>query len=160
MPVSAIIEEKIICMHGGLSPDLIDIQQINSITRPTDVPDNGMLCDLLWADPDSNIKGWDESERGVSYVFGAEVVTNFLKRNDLDLIVRAHQVVEDGYEFFNKRKLVTIFSAPNYCGEFNNSGAMMNIDESLNCSFQVLRPSEKIGSFKNGRPKTPIKRGG
>lgn len=84
-------------MHGGLSPDLVDVQQINSIARPTDVPDNGLLCDLLWADPESTVKGWDESERGVSYVFGGDVVTTFLKRNDLDLIVRAHQVVEDGY---------------------------------------------------------------
>lgn len=59
---------------------------------------------------------WGESERGVSYVFGPDVVTNFLKKNELDLICRAHQVVEDGYEFFNKKQLVTIFSAPNYCG--------------------------------------------
>lgn len=87
-------------------------------------------------------------------------MTNFLKKNQLDLICRAHQVVEDGYEFFNKRQLVTVFSAPNYCGEFNNSGAMMNIEDDLNCSFQVLRPQEKGGAFKNGRPKTPIKRGG
>lgn len=68
--------------------------------------------------------------------------------------------MEDGYEFFNKRQLVTIFSAPNYCNEFNNSGAMMNINENLECCFQVLRPVEKIGAFKGGRPKTPIKRGG
>ncbi len=128
MPVSALVEDKIICMHGGLSPELIEISQINSISRPVDVPDVGLLCDLLWADPESSIKGWNESERGVSYVFGADVVTNFLKKNDLDLICRAHQVVEDGYEFFNKKQLVTIFSAPNYCGEFNNSGALMNIE--------------------------------
>lgn len=55
----------------------------------------------------------------------------------MDLICRAHQVVEDGYEFFSKRQLVTLFSAPNYCGEFDNAGAMMSVDESLLCSFQV-----------------------
>jgi serine/threonine-protein phosphatase PP1 catalytic subunit len=141
MPVAALVEDKILCMHGGLSPDLTCTEQINSIIRPTDVPDIGLLCDLLWADPDTNVKGWGESERGVSFVFGGDVVTNFLKKNDLDLICRAHQVVEDGYEFFNKRQLVTIFSAPNYCGEFNNSGAMMNVDENLGCWFQVLRPN-------------------
>lgn len=55
----------------------------------------------------------------------------------MDLICRAHQVVEDGYEFFAKRQLVTLFSAPNYCGEFDNAGAMMSVDETLLCSFQV-----------------------
>jgi serine/threonine-protein phosphatase PP1 catalytic subunit len=63
----------------------------------------------------------------VSYVFGSDIISSFLRKNELDLICRAHQVVEDGYEFFAKKQLVTIFSAPNYCGEFNNSGAMMRI---------------------------------
>ena len=103
-------------MHGGLSPDLTNIYQINDILRPTDVPDTGILCDLLWADPDSGVKMWGESERGVSYIFGGEVVSTFLKKNGLDLVCRAHQVVEDGYEFFGKKQLVTVFSAPNYCG--------------------------------------------
>jgi len=67
-------------------------------------------------------------------------VEAFLKRHEFDLIVRAHQVVEDGYEFFAKRQLVTVFSAPNYCGEFDNAGAMMSVDETLMCSFQILRP--------------------
>lgn len=58
LPVAALIEEKIICMHGGLSPDLVNIKQINEILRPTDVPDTGLLCDLLWADPDTSVKMW------------------------------------------------------------------------------------------------------
>jgi len=57
-------------MHGGLSPELISIDQINGIVRPTDIPDTGLLCDLLWSDPDPSVKMWGESERGVSYVFG------------------------------------------------------------------------------------------
>lgn len=61
MPVAALVEDKILCMHGGLSPDLITPSQINGIIRPTDVPDTGLLCDLLWADPDSSVKGWGES---------------------------------------------------------------------------------------------------
>ena len=61
-----------------------------------------------------------------------------------DLICRAHQVVEDGYEFFAKRQLVTLFSAPNYCGEFDNAGGMMSVDETLMCSFQILKPSGKL----------------
>lgn len=140
LPVSALIDEKIICMHGGLSPELQSFDQIRKIARPTDVPDCGLICDLLWADPDKDFVGWAENDRGVSYVFGTDVVGNFLKKHNLDLVCRAHQVVEDGYEFFCKRSLVTLFSAPNYCGEFDNCGAMMTLDETLMCKFIILKP--------------------
>ena len=76
----------------GLSPDLNDFDQIRSITRPTDVPDTGLLCDLLWSDPDKDMQGWGENDRGVSFTFGSDIVTKFLNRHDLDLICRAHQV--------------------------------------------------------------------
>ena len=85
----------------------------------------------------SVFQGWGENDRGVSFTFGPDVVSKFLNRHDMDLICRAHQVVEDGYEFFAKRQLVTLFSAPNYCGEFDNAGGMMSVDETLMCSFQV-----------------------
>ena len=101
------------------------------------IPVFGLLCVLLWSDPDKDITGWSDNDRGVSFTFGPDVVSRFLQKHDMDLICRAHQVVEDGYEFFSKRQLVTLFSAPNYCGEFDNAGAMMSVDESLLCSFQV-----------------------
>lgn len=142
LPLGAVIEDKILCIHGGLSPDLKALEQIRRIIRPTDIPDTGLLCDLLWADPDPEVQGWQENDRGVSFTFGADVVENFLKKHEFDLIVRAHQVVEDGYEFFAKRQLVTVFSAPNYCGEFDNAGAMMSVDDTLMCSFQILRPAQ------------------
>jgi len=141
LPCCAIIDDKIICMHGGLSPELTTMNQIANINRPCDVPDAGLLCDILWSDPDSGVEGWAQNDRGVSFTFGKDVVESFLRRHDLDLIVRAHQVVEDGYEFFAKRELVTVFSAPNYCGEFDNAGAMMTVDDTLMCSFQILKPA-------------------
>lgn len=76
----------------GLSPDLQSMEQIRRIMRPTDVPDQGLLCDLLWSDPDKDVQGWGENDRGVSFTFGAEVVAKFLHKHDLDLICRAHQV--------------------------------------------------------------------
>ena len=131
LPVAAILDDKIICMHGGLGPDLDKISRIKNIIRPTDVPERGLLCDLLWSDPDESSNGFGSNERGVSVVFNGKMVQTFLKNNDLDLICRAHQVVEEGYEFFADRKLVTVFSAPNYCGEFDNAGAMMSVDDIL-----------------------------
>mmetsp|Transcript_8838 Transcript_8838/g.13114 ORF Transcript_8838/g.13114 Transcript_8838/m.13114 type:complete len:306 (+) Transcript_8838:27-944(+) len=147
MPIAAIVDEKIFCMHGGLSPELHTMDQIRKVIRPTDVPDAGLLCDLLWSDPDPDVKGWDVNERGVSYVFGSDIVERFLKKHELELICRAHQVVEAGYKFFAQRQLVTIFSAPNYCNEFDNAGAMMSVDETLMCSFQILRPSLKKNRY-------------
>lgn len=73
LPVAAIVDEKIFCCHGGLSPDLHSMEQIRRIMRPTDVPDQGLLCDLLWSDPDKDTTGWGENDRGVSFTFGAEV---------------------------------------------------------------------------------------
>ena len=142
LPVAALIDEKILCMHGGLSPELKNLQNIENISRPTEIPDTGLLCDLLWSDPEKDILDYDENDRGVSVVFGEKVVEDFNKKNDLDLIIRAHQVVDEGYEFFANRQLITIFSAPNYCGEFDNSAGIMIIDESLTCSLKVLRPVE------------------
>ena len=144
LPVAALIDDKILCMHGGLSPDLKSIENIKDISRPTEIPDNGLLCDLLWSDPDKEAVEYDENDRGVSVIFGEKVVTDFNKKNDLDLIIRAHQVVDDGYEFFANRQLITIFSAPNYCGEFDNSAGIMIIDDSLTCSLKVLRPVENL----------------
>ncbi|XP_019428718.1 PREDICTED: serine/threonine-protein phosphatase PP1-like [Lupinus angustifolius] len=154
LPVAALIDEKILCMHGGLSPDLVNLDQIRSLRRPTDVPDTGLLCDLLWSDPSKDAQGWEMNDRGVSYTFGADKVSEFLQKHDLDLVCRAHQVVEDGYEFFANRQLVTIFSAPNYCGEFDNAGAMMSVDETLMCSFQILKPAVKRAKLNFGSTTT------
>lgn len=139
LPVAALVGNRILCMHGGLSPRLTAPSDIAQLRRPTDVPDAGMLCDLLWSDPDGNVRGWAGNDRGVSVTFGPDVIVDFLQRNDLDLVCRAHQVVEQGYEFFAQRGLVTLFSAPNYCGEFENDGAVMHVSGDLVCSFRVLK---------------------
>ncbi|CEG82894.1 Putative Serine/threonine-protein phosphatase [Rhizopus microsporus] len=122
------------------------MDQIASLPRPTEVPEYGLLNDLLWSDPSDASPDWSENDRGVSVCFGKKNVNDFLKRFDLDLICRAHMVVEDGYEFFNDRTLVTVFSAPNYCGEFDNYGAIMTISNDLLCSFELLAPEDKLNN--------------
>lgn len=116
LPIAAIVASKIFCVHGGLSPSLSNMDDIRRIERPTGIPDYGLLNDLLWSDPSDTALDWEDNERGVSYCFGKAVIQQFLTQYDFDLICRAHMVVEDGYEFWNERTLVTVFSAPNYCG--------------------------------------------
>ncbi|KAG5468168.1 hypothetical protein LSCM1_02144 [Leishmania martiniquensis] len=140
LPVAALIEEIALCMHGGLSPELRHLRQIEQICRPLVVPDEGLACDLLWSDPEEGSSGWQPSERGVSFTFGEDVVRRMCDSLGIDIVLRAHQVVDDGYSFFAGRRLVTIFSASNYCGEFTNSGAMMLMDENCTCSFQIFKP--------------------
>ncbi|VDM13636.1 unnamed protein product [Wuchereria bancrofti] len=93
--------------------------------------------DLLWADPNSYTDEFKFNDRGISITFGAKMVKRICEKFNLDLICRAHQVVQDGYEFFANRKLVTIFSAPHYCGLFDNAAAVMLVDEQMQCSFKV-----------------------
>ncbi|GEM12746.1 serine/threonine protein phosphatase [Rhodotorula toruloides] len=135
LPIAAVVASKIFCVHGGLSPSLSSMDDIRRISRPTDVPDYGLLNDLLWSDPSDTALDWEDNERGVSYCFGKSVIGAFLARYDFDLICRAHMVVEDGYEFWNDRTLVTIFSAP--CDNF---GACMSVSEDLLCAFELLKP--------------------
>lgn len=154
LPIAAIIAQKIFCVHGGLSPVLNSMDEVRNIRRPTDVPDFGLLNDLLWSDPTDSPNEWEDNERGVSYCFNQIAINKFLAKFQFDLVVRAHMVVEDGYEFFNDRSLVTVFSAPNYCGEFDNWGAVMSVSEELLCSFELLDPLDSIALkslMKKGR---------
>ena len=143
LPIAGSIDDKILMVHGGLSPELKTLDQLQKIMRPTDIPEEGMLCDILWSDPDESAAGWGTNDRGVSVTFNETVLKSFLEKNDLDLLCRAHQVVEEGYEFFGDKKLVTVFSAPNYCGEYDNNGGIMLVDENLRCSFKIIKAKGK-----------------
>jgi len=142
MPLSAVIDKSILCMHGGISPKLTRVMDINTIRRPLNPDENELANDILWSDPTLVTDMWTESDRGVSWMFGKKALNEFMKKNDLDLVCRAHQVVEKGYEFFNERKLVTVFSAPNYQGLFGNMGAILQCDKDLLCNFRTFGSKE------------------
>ena len=150
LPITALVGEKILCMHGGLAYDLKDINQLKLIQRPTEIPDEGLLCDLVWSDPDDSLllDFRTNKERGVSVCFSKSWVEDFTKKNDLDLICRAHQVVEEGYQFFANMKLITIFTAPNYMGEFDNNGGILEVNEDMICSLHILKPSKNLDNKK------------
>ena len=161
LPLAAIIGERIFCVHGGLSQYINDINEIANFKRPLDVPESGAVADLLWADPLNDKLGYNDSERGTSFTFGPDVADQFLEKNDFDLICRAHQVVNDGFEFpfYPKQTVVTVFSAPNYCNEFGNKGAILLIDKELVCSFKFVNPPQDAQQPEQLRPATPAQRG-
>jgi len=137
LTVAALIDGRIICVHGGLSPDIRTIDQIrSSIPRKQEIPHDGPFCDLVWSDPEE-VDGMTPSNRGAGYLFGASVVREFVEVNKLELISRSHQLVQEGYKFFfpPDNLLVTVWSAPNYCYRCGNIAAVMEVDTEHNRKF-------------------------
>lgn len=99
LPISAIIEGKIFCVHGGLSPEIKTLDQICSINRRREIPESGSLCDMMWSDP-QDIEEWETNTRGVGWYFGKNPTEMFLTRNNLVMIARAHQLVAEGYYYW------------------------------------------------------------
>ena len=131
LPIGAIINKKIFCIHGGLSPTIDTIDEIQNIDRKQEVPHDGAMCDLLWSDPDQEQKGFGTSPRGAGFLFGEEVVKTFEEINKIGLIARAHQLVMEGYKMMFDGKLVTIWSAPNYCYRCGNMASILKLDDQL-----------------------------
>lgn len=136
-PIAAVIDDKIFCVHGGLSENIGMIDEINSIDRKCEPPTNGPYCDLLWSDPD-DIIGYAPSPRGAGCLFGGDVVAKFNQQNNIDLICRAHQLMMEGYSLMFDNKLATVWSAPNYCYRSGNVASILEFDEKLNRSFKIF----------------------
>ena len=145
LPISAIVNNKIFCLHGGLSPDIETIDEIRKIDRRRDVPSSGAMCDLLWSDPEERV-GWGVSPRGAGYIFGSDISKKFTQRNNLMMVNRAHQLVMKGYNWSHEKLVCTLFSAPNYCYRCGNQAGIMEVDENMKFNIQQFDPN-------------PIKRG-
>lgn len=135
LALAAIIDNKIFCVHGGLSPSINSLDEIRSIERKQEVPHDGAMCDLMWSDPDES-QGWSVSPRGAGYLFGGDIVEKFNRENKIDLICRAHQLVMEGYKSMFNDTLVTVWSAPNYCYRCGNVAAILELDENLETNFK------------------------
>ncbi|KAK4487640.1 hypothetical protein RD792_005709 [Penstemon davidsonii] len=128
LPLAHVINEKVFVVHGGLfSVDGVKLSDIKAIDRFCEPPEEGLMCEILWSDPQPQL-GRGPSKRGVGLSFGADVTKRFLQDNNLDLVVRSHEVKDEGYEIEHDGKLITVFSAPNYCDQMGNKGAFIRFE--------------------------------
>eukprot|EP00457_Paulinella_chromatophora_P006909 gb/GEZN01006929.1/.p1 GENE.gb/GEZN01006929.1/~~gb/GEZN01006929.1/.p1 ORF type:complete len:480 (-),score=69.69 gb/GEZN01006929.1/:119-1558(-) len=135
LPLGAVIGSSILVVHGGLfSEDGVKLSDIRKIDRFRQPPDSGLMCEMLWSDPQPET-GRAPSKRGVGLSFGPDVSERFLKDNGLKMLIRSHEVKEEGYEVMHDGRVVTVFSAPNYCDSMGNKGAFVRLDGDLNPSY-------------------------
>ena len=143
LPLAALVEGKIFCVHGGLSPYISTVDQIRLINRKMEIPREGVFCDLMWSDPD-DIETWIISCRGAGWIYGWKVVDEFTHINGLELICRAHQLVMEGFKYwFEKKNLCTVWSAPNYCYRCGNKASILKISQDLSRTIDYFDFSAK-----------------
>jgi len=168
LPLAAVIEDSIFVCHGGLGASITKISQIENLKRPLVIgqlqegtPDYNVVMDLLWSDPtskDTILGVHPNTDRGTGLTkFGPDRVREFCRQNNLALMIRAHECVEAGYEFFAEGRLITVFSATNYCGQHDNAGAMLIIDRELNVQPRVITGRRHTWPVTQYRPPSPMR---
>ena len=130
LPLAALVGGKILAVHGGLSPKIKTIDDIQQLDRFREIPHEGPICDLMWSDPNPQ-PGFQPSCREAGYQFGPDITTNWNKQNGLELTARGHQLVMSGFEYGHNNQIVTIFSAPDYCRRCGNSAGILELDENM-----------------------------
>ena len=141
--LAAVIENKVFCVHGGLSPHINLIDDIRKIDRKQEISKDSLMYGILWSDPDNNFRTISYHPYGPGYVFGEEAVDKFNRENNIELIARAHQLIQEGYQFLFNDKLVTVWSAPNYCDRVGNLASIMEFDEHMNRGFKIFKSSSE-----------------
>ncbi|XP_051124846.1 serine/threonine-protein phosphatase PP-X isozyme 2 isoform X3 [Andrographis paniculata] len=180
LSISALVENKIFCVHGGLSPTITTLDQVYkilgmrifvlcfglkmigsssnfqiwAIDRRQDVPHEGSMSDLLWSDPD-DVAEWGVSPRGAGFVFGSSAVASFNHTNNISLICRAHQLVMEGYKWMFNKQLVTIWSAPNYCYRCGNVASVLELNENLETKFHFFTAAPQDSRVTSAKKQLP-----
>ncbi|KIW82230.1 serine/threonine-protein phosphatase [Fonsecaea pedrosoi CBS 271.37] len=138
MTLGAIVDGKVLCVHGGLSPEIRTLDQVRVVARAQEIPHEGAFCDLVWSDPE-DVETWAVSPRGAGWLFGDRVSQEFCHVNGLNLIARAHQLVNEGYKYhFKSQDVVTVWSAPNYCYRCGNLASVCDIGEDMKPTFKLF----------------------
>jgi len=154
LTLSALVGDRVLCLHGGLSPSINTFDQIRTIERRQEVPHDGAMCDLMWSDPE-DIDGWGLSPRGAGYLFGAEVVQQFNSTNNIDLIARSHQLVMEGYKSLFNDQIVTVWSAPNYCYRCGNVASILELDEYQNKNYKIFEAAPQATRVSGPKKQLP-----
>lgn len=146
LPIAALIDKQIFCVHGGLSPAIETVKEIAEIKRFQEIPHEGPLADIMWSDPDAENLGFTLSARGAGYIFGEDVFERFLHLNDVTHFIRAHQLCMEGYEIIFQKRFMTVWSAPNYLYRLGNMASILEIDDNRNLHFNVYSdsPANKV----------------
>jgi len=135
LPLAAVIDRKVIVLHGGLfQRGGVTLEDIAKIQRVREPPEDGLMSDILWSDPQP-FPGRGPSKRGVGQSFGPDITADFLDANGLQLLIRSHEVMEEGYQVIHNGRLITVFSAPNYCDAMGNKGAVVRLDRDCKPAF-------------------------
>jgi diadenosine tetraphosphatase ApaH/serine/threonine PP2A family protein phosphatase len=126
LPLTAVIGKRVFCTHGGLSKGIDLLDQIDLLMRRVELPSEGPLCDICWSDPD-DVQDWSINQRGAGWLFGAGQVRHFLHLNGLSLVARAHQLAQEGFQWYFDKTLITVWSAPNFCGWIQNAASVVQM---------------------------------
>jgi len=155
LTLAALVDGQVLGVHGGLSPDIRTLDQIRTIPRNQEIPHEGAFCDLMWSDPE-DIETWQVSPRGAGWLFGSKVTDEFCRVNGLELICRAHQLVQEGYKYmFPSKNLVTVWSAPNYCYRCGNVASILELDTTLSRQFKIFNAVPDSGQVVPPRTTMP-----
>uniref|UniRef100_A0A7S2Z523 Serine/threonine-protein phosphatase n=1 Tax=Chloropicon laureae TaxID=464258 RepID=A0A7S2Z523_9CHLO len=155
LTLAALIDNTALCVHGGLSPDLRTIDRIRTLDRCCEIPHEGPFCDLMWSDPE-DIDAWSISPRGAGWLFGSKVTAEFNRINGLNIICRAHQLVQEGLKYmFEEESLVTVWSAPNYCYRCGNIAAILTFDENMDSKPKFFTETEQNSTMVAPRQAVP-----
>lgn len=153
LPMAAIVDNSVFCVHGGLSPDIPLVEKITLLNRNQELQSSGPLCDLCWSDPE-DVDKWSRSSRGAGYLFGANQTKEFCHLNgDLEFVARSHQLAMDGFKWFFDDKLVIVWSAPNYMYKSGNKASVMKY------KGRGIQPELVVFDANKERRPAPVKTG-
>lgn len=155
LPLTCVVEGEVFGLHGGLSPVATSFDDILKLDRVQEIPHEGAASDLVWSDPYEK-SGWAvNAPRGAGYLFGKDVTDAFCHKNGIQMVVRAHQLMNEGFNWTHNNKVVTIFSAPNYCNRMGNQAAILEIDDEMKYTFLQFDADRKQGSAVCVSRRTP-----
>ncbi|GAA30389.1 Serine/threonine-protein phosphatase PP1 isozyme 7 [Clonorchis sinensis] len=166
LPIAAILDDRVFCIHGGLSP-VLEFLNVSNVThlkneirqssgRPALLHQNSILTHLIWSDPDEETVNWEQNPGGMGYLFGPDVVSRFCDQLRLTQIIRSGEVVKNGFEFFKEPRLLTIFSAPDLEEIYANDGATLQLTklgkDTVRCKIKIMKPLIHLRCKQTTRP--------